>query len=490
MKKSSYLVNGLMVAAIAIAVSSCSKDDDAFVQIPEPQQETVSNNSNDDDELIDMVFGATTASAGASTRSALTESNTVVWDEGDKIAIFDGTAAREFTTASTGQFATFAGKAKKASRYYAIYPYSTSASMENGIISGVELPARQTAVAGSYSNNISVAYSADMNLYFKNVVSLVKISINSDNASDVCKISLNTSANLAGRMEIAFDDDLTPYVSSIEQASTNVSLELAAGFTKGANYYMAVLPANLSDGFSVTFTNKDGKETTKEYGGNVSMGRSSIFNLGEVQVEFMADPVAENEPFTEVSANMIPEGVDLGLPSGNIWSEFYLGASSESDYGKWVGMGDPTGNATAFDDPEPYFHSEDFPNICGSEYDVIANIWGHGWQLPTLADLTELKDNCTWEHNVEVNGVKGSRAIGPNGNSIFFAYAGIRAGEKYSDQGDHASIWTGEVGGSWNYGYPGYYDMDIFANGNIKTDGSTAWTGQSARGVKKVAAAK
>jgi hypothetical protein len=488
MKKSSYLVNGLMVAAIAIAVSSCSKEDD-FVQLPE-QQETVTNNDNEDG-LIDMVFGATTAGSKSTTRSALTESNTVVWDEGDKIAIFDGTAGREFTTSSTGQYATFAGKAKKASKYYALYPYNSSATMEDGVIRNVDLPATQTAVAGSYSNNISVAYSADMNLYFKNVVSLVKISINSDNADEICKISLNTSANLAGRMEIAFDENLNPYVSDIKQESTSVSLELASGFVKGANYYMAVLPADLSDGFSVTFYNKNGKDTTKEYSGNVNMGRSSIFNLGDIKVEFMADPVAENEPFTEVSATMLPEGVDLGLPSGNIWSEFYFGASSPSDYGKLVGMGDPTGNATAFNDATPYFHNNEMPNICGTEYDVIKNIWGGGWQLPTMADLNELKEQCTWEHNVELDGVKGSWATGPNGNKIFFAYAGIRAGNEYSDQGDHASVWAGEVGGTWNYGnYPGYYDLDIFANGNIKTDGSTAWTGQSARGVKKVAAAK
>lgn len=487
MKKTGYFLYSLMIAAFAIVVASCGKSDEVLVDVPE---QTV-NNSNDDG-LIDMEFGATTSSAGATTRSALTESNTVVWDSGDKIAIFDGSGCREFTTSSTGQYATFAGKAKKAYSYYALYPYQESVDMNDGVIRNVELPATQTAVAGSYSNNISVAYSGSMNLYFKNVVSLVKISINSDNAEEINKISLNTTANLAGRMEIAFDESFNPYVSELKEESTSVSLELEAGFTKGTNYYMAILPGKITEGFSVTFYNKNGKETTKEYSGNVNMGRSSIFNLGDVKVEFMQDPVAENEPFTEVaSANMVPEGVDLGLPSGNIWSEFYLGASSPSEYGKLVGMGDPTGEATAFNDATPYFHSNDVPDICGSEHDVIANLWGNGWQLPTLADLTELKDKCTWEHNVEMNGVKGSKATGPNGNTLFFPYAGIRAGNEYSDQGDHASIWAGEVGGTWNHGsYPGYYDLDIFANGTFKTDGSTAWTGQSVRGVKKVATAK
>ena len=220
------------------------------------------------------------------------------------------------------------------------------------------------------------------------------------------------------------------------------------------------------------------------------MARSGIFNLGEVQVEFAFDPVAENEPFAliEMNNNNAPQGIDLGLPSGNIWSEYYFGATSPSEYGKLIGMGDPTGEETSFDDPTPYFHSNDVPFICGTQYDVLTTLWGNGWQLPTLDDLFELRDCCTWEHNVELDGVRGSMATGPNGNTIFFAYAGIRAGDTYMDQGDHASIWTGEVGGEWNYGdYPGYKDMDIYSGGQFGSDGSTCWTGQSVRGVKKVA---
>lgn len=49
--------------------------------------------------------------------------------------------------------------------------------------------------------------------------------------------------------------------------------------------------------------------------------------------------------------------------------------------------------------------------------------WGGEWRIPTKAELTELREQCIWEWT-EVNGVKGCKVIGPNGNSIFLPAAG------------------------------------------------------------------
>ena len=239
MKKLNYLVSGLLVAMFAIAVSSCQKSDDVLDnKLPVLQAES-------DDDLVYMEFSASTS--GSKTRSVLTENNAVSWNIGDKVTIFDGVAGREFTTSSNGQFATFSGRAKRAAAYCALYPYQPDAVYDNGIIRNVTLSATQTAVAGTFSNNISVAYSSDMNLYFRNVVSLVKISVNSDEASEICKITLNTSAPLAGSMDIAIGNDNIPYVNNIQQESSSVTLELAEGFTNGVDYYMAVIPTNVTE---------------------------------------------------------------------------------------------------------------------------------------------------------------------------------------------------------------------------------------------------
>ena len=49
--------------------------------------------------------------------------------------------------------------------------------------------------------------------------------------------------------------------------------------------------------------------------------------------------------------------------------------------------------------------------------------WGSEWRMPTDEQITELRENCTWNWT-KLNGVNGCRVIAPNGNSIFLPAAG------------------------------------------------------------------
>ncbi|MBO5674151.1 MAG: hypothetical protein J6S09_07670, partial [Paludibacteraceae bacterium] len=49
--------------------------------------------------------------------------------------------------------------------------------------------------------------------------------------------------------------------------------------------------------------------------------------------------------------------------------------------------------------------------------------WGREWRMPTNDELTELRTLCTWEAET-INGVKGAKVTGPNGNSIFIPLGG------------------------------------------------------------------
>ena len=57
-----------------------------------------------------------------------------------------------------------------------------------------------------------------------------------------------------------------------------------------------------------------------------------------------------------------------------------------------------------------------------AEYDVATANWGGSWRMPTLAEMKELINNCTWEWTTQ-NGVYGRKVTGPNGNSIFLPLA-------------------------------------------------------------------
>jgi len=271
------LKNYLFAASIVVTMAACSNDLKEAVDtvVPNPVATT---------GLKYMEF---TASAGADTRTQLTDDNKVVWVNGDAISIFDGTANRRFTTKDNGASAIFGGEAKETNTYYALYPYQEGATIQGSLIKNVTIPVVQEAKAGSFDggNNISVASaSTDLQLAFKNVGSLVKFSMTNDKASDVRTVKLTSNggnAVLAGTVNISVG--ATPTITAVS-AQSQVTLKSDTGFEKDKDYYFTVLPGTLSNGFSLTFTDKDNKTWQKTYTAEANMNRSNILKLNDIEL--------------------------------------------------------------------------------------------------------------------------------------------------------------------------------------------------------------
>lgn len=86
--------------------------------------------------------------------------------------------------------------------------------------------------------------------------------------------------------------------------------------------------------------------------------------------------------------------VDLGLSVQ--WAACNIGASSPEQYGNYY-----TWNKT----------------------DDAINTLADNWRMPTVKELQELKEKCTWKVEF-LKRIRGYRVIGPNGNSIFLPFAG------------------------------------------------------------------
>lgn len=184
---------------------------------------------------------------------------------------------------------------------------------------------------------------------------------------------------------------------------------------------------------------------------------------------------------TNTDFGKIAVAVDLGLSVK--WASWNIGASKIADYGGLYGAGDPTGLLTSTNYGDYYW--EDGVSICGTEYDLAHVKWGDKWQMPTIEQLKELKEKCTWEHDVTIDSVIGSVATGPNGNTLFIPYAGCRRGSSNPYVGKHSSLWSGDVG-YWGYERFEYCykDLDInYPSGNIRLDGDWCYDGQSIRPV-------
>lgn len=136
--------------------------------------------------------------------------------------------------------------------------------------------------------------------------------------------------------------------------------------------------------------------------------------------------------------------VDLGLPSGNLWAECNLGASSPEAYGDYYAWGEvkpkqvyTQSNHKWYKEGAPSlgftkYNNEDGKLTLEDEDDAVIQNLGNGWRTPTLADFRELTNQkYTTIEKTTLNGVAGYQITSKkNGKSIFIPCAGFKNSEK------------------------------------------------------------
>ena len=152
------------------------------------------------------------------------------------------------------------------------------------------------------------------------------------------------------------------------------------------------------------------------------------------------------------------EYVDLGLPSGLKWATCNVGASSQEEYGDYFAWGEiETKSKNRESNSET--DGKSMSDISGnSTYDVARAKWGGSWRLPTKKEMQELIKECKWEW-VKINGKKGYKVTGPNGNSIFLPAAGYRDGSSLYGVGGEGNYWS-----STPYQSNAYHAYRLFFN--------------------------
>ncbi len=141
------------------------------------------------------------------------------------------------------------------------------------------------------------------------------------------------------------------------------------------------------------------------------------------------------------------EKVDLGLSV--YWGSKNIGAKTEAEPGDKFAWGEiKTKEEFRYDECETTEDSiadlkkegyVDDRGVLTAAHDAAAfnTNEGEGWRTPTVAEIKELMEKCTWKAEY-IHDVKGYRITGPNGNSIFLP---VCAQHKHMHNGD------------WNYGH-------------------------------------
>ena len=121
-----------------------------------------------------------------------------------------------------------------------------------------------------------------------------------------------------------------------------------------------------------------------------------------------------------------PHKIDLGLPSGILWSCCNVGASLPIEYGGFYSLGETSekrnysySNFKFYVDNGRTDYLDPKGDISCTKYDVATVRMGMPWCIPDTIFAKELLSFCTWEWT-EVQEVQGMKVTGPNGNQIHF----------------------------------------------------------------------
>ncbi|MDM8339162.1 leucine-rich repeat domain-containing protein [Mediterranea massiliensis] len=258
----------LSLAAAVLTLAACGNEE--FIE---------NNPGNEAAKPVPMTFTA----GMPQTRTQLAAGNEVHWTAGDQIALWDGTAVQEFTaTTINGSNATFTGTATPSSTYTALYPLSAMVSFDDSNIR-FNLPAEQTAVAGTFANqlapSLAKATGGSTDLVFENLCALVKFTVPADMAGKgtFTLVGGNATEALAGKYWMNYING----DQSSAEAATRVTLK--GNFEAGEDYYFVVLPLTLTKGFSLLYEDSTGKLYRKATGNSVTLTAGRILNLGTLE---------------------------------------------------------------------------------------------------------------------------------------------------------------------------------------------------------------
>ena len=162
-----------------------------------------------------------------------------------------------------------------------------------------------------------------------------------------------------------------------------------------------------------------------------------------------------------------PSGfVDLALPSGLLWCEHNIGATTPYEHGLYFSWGNVTGHAegSGYDFSDAVYAETAGAALTGNiptnnTYDMARHNMGSPCRLPTVGEFQELNSNCTSEWTDE-DGVAGRRFTSNiNGNSIFFPASGLYYGTTLSYRGSDGFSWSSSYISETNAYYM-YFNSD------------------------------
>lgn len=248
-------------------------------------------------------------SIGNETKTTLDNSGNVLWKQGDQLSIFAGSTVNEcyqVTDESDGKTSASLNKIPEGgfiagtniNNNVAFYPYSSTATIakngSNYVISGIELPATQNYVEGSFGNGaFSMAAitssTEEMNLTFKNVLGGLKLQLKGTATIASITVTGNNDEILCGDAEVTVSTESNPSINLADAAAKTVTLDCGTGVAldseTATSFIIALPPITMTGGFTVVVTDTEGKEMEIKTTRSQTINRSNLLKMPAVMYE-------------------------------------------------------------------------------------------------------------------------------------------------------------------------------------------------------------
>jgi len=214
----------------------------------------------------------------------------------------------------------------------------------------------------------------------------------------------------------------------------------------------------------------------------IAFGLSALLVGGETEgpspVVVSDSDSAQVDAVDEETVPRTVTAVDLGLSVK--WADRNVGADSPEDNGKYFVWGETKPG---------YICDWDTYKWCNERIDMLTKYctksdrgyngftdgkttldlsddaayvnMGSNWRMPTIDEIGELMDECTWIWTTQ-NSKEGYKVTGPNGKSIFLPAAGYRSGSSLYYAGSDGYYWSssldeGSPDDAWNLNFDSDY---------------------------------
>ena len=411
----------------------------------------------------------------AATRTYLNDDKKVVWSTGDAFSLFDTKNINQPFELAKGAGSTtgeFGGTVSADSReeYYAVYPYGADYTISSGTVTGITLPAEQTAVANGFDKSAAImtGYTTDAkNLAFKQLCAFVQITTESATKKIVFKT--NGTESLAGTLSVAIDEEGIGTATVTSGGTGTVTLvpagneeSIAAG-----TYLIAVLPGTLEQGFTMECVGTDGIELTRSYNGSTSvLNRKAVINMGTASVAQGWTGTMNGHGYVDFGIRMDGKKIlfatcNVGADSPEEYGDYFAWGATEPYYTSYT-MNGTTVTITSWKDGKsagyaqanaPFYSGSAYTtyttagDVLAAEHDAARANMGGEWRMPTTEEMQALYDNTTNEPITDYKGTGiAGRIFTGKGNyansSLFLPAAGFFNGTSYNNGGSRGYYWS------------------------------------------------